>query len=191
MKRIIKFLFSLSMALVAVVITFAIIFFITPSWQKGLVDRGLARDTGRQWLVDSVRIRPTNVQVANLQVLEGAIGAKIEMAALSGPFWKSPVANVLDLKAFDVGDLTSREWKILSAQVGEDEELWTERINLVLSKLGASGWTIHVNNLEVDGIILMPNEEQIPVRWLIVEADTRDLSKTRIEPARSSTGTEL
>ena len=63
MKRTFKFLINLALALVAVAITFVILFFITPKWQKTVLEKTLARDSGRQWRVESVRILPTHLEL--------------------------------------------------------------------------------------------------------------------------------
>jgi len=203
MKRLIKFLFNLALALVAVAITFVVLFFMMPSWQKAAMERVFEEDPERKWLVESVRIQPSMIELGGLQVLEGSVGAEVQEVRLSGPVWMSPFTGVVkidegrirgllvDLQNLEVGDLSSESWRTFIEQIRDDRRFWIERTNLILSKLSASGVNFHVQNLQVDGQILLPGNEQIWVRWLIVEADSRDISKTHLEAGGLISGTEL
>ena len=203
MKRLFKFLINLALALIAVAITFVVLFFMTPSWQKAVVKKALDQDPERKWLVESVRIQPGTIEFGKLQVLEGQVGAEVQQAYLSGPIWMSPVTGVVqidegrirgllvDLQSLEVGDLSSENWRTLIEQVQNDRAFWVERTNLILGKLSSSGLNVHVRDVQVDGQILFPGNEQIWIRWLIVEADSRDLSKTHLEPGGQISGTEL
>lgn len=184
MKKLFKFLLNLAMALIAVGLTLLILFFINPSWQKSAVEKVLEEDTARQWQVGSVHVRPMQVEVEEAFVLDGPVGAEVKYARISGPLWKLPFTGalevdsgeisglVLDLGKIKVGDPTAEDYQDLLKRVSGDPEFWEERVGLILSKLSASGLRLHVRNLQIGGMVLMPGGKVIPVRWFIIEADS-------------------
>ena len=87
MKRLFKFMINLILALVAVGMTLLVIFFITPSWQKTVVEAALARDTVRQWQIGTVDIKPNTIAIENLYVLDGKVGAGMKYVQFDGPLW--------------------------------------------------------------------------------------------------------
>lgn len=194
MKKLFKFLLNLAMALVAVGLTLVILFFINPAWQKSVVDRILEEDTSRQWQVGAVHVRPTEVELEQVFVLDGSIGAEVKYARISGPLWKLPLAGVLevdsgeisglvlDLGNVKVGDPTAEDYQNLLKRVSGDPEFWQERVGLVLSKFAASGLRVNVRNLQVGGLVLMPGGKVIPVRWFIVEADSAAPRLIKVTP---------
>jgi len=76
MKRIIKLFLNLVLASIAVGLTLLVIFLITPSWQKLFVEKALSRDTARRWQVGSVSIQPAGVELEDVYVLDGPVGAR-------------------------------------------------------------------------------------------------------------------
>ena len=145
MKRLLKFLVNVVLALVAVGLTLTVIFFITPSWQKRAVEEALARDTVRSWQLDSVNIKPQTAEVENLFVLDGDVGAGVRFAQIDGPLWKfalfgeldvrsgSIIGLSLDVSKVKIGDLSSRTYQDFLQRVSGDAEFWKERVGLVLS----------------------------------------------------------
>lgn len=184
MKRLIKLLINLVLALIAVAMTLLIVFFLTPSWQKRLLEDALAQDTARQWQVGKVRIQPFGAEVEDLFVLDGSIGAGVNFLQASGPLWKlvvfgeldivsgSIIGLEMDLSKIRVGDLTSEDYQAFLDRVSNDPEFWEERIGLVLSKAAVQGFRIRLTNVPVSGKLLMPGNKLVPVRWTIVQADS-------------------
>lgn len=193
MRRLLKFFLNLVLALTAVAVTLLVVFFLNPEWQKAAVERALEEDTARRWQVESVKILPFSFEAAGLFVLEDPLGAEIRFAQVSGPFWKTPFTGVIeveegsisglaiDLTGLEVGDLTSSDWRSFLDRIRSDKAFWEDRVGLVMSKFPSTGLDLRVRNLRVDGVVLLPGNEQVPVEWLIVEADSRDSSQVRLE----------
>ena len=188
-----SFLFKLLGALVAVALTFFIIFLMNPSWQKGVVETALKQDTSRQWQVGEVMLNPVHVSMVDLYMLEGAMGAGIRDIQLRGPFWMAPMTGrievesgildelSMDLSRIPVGNLTSEDWQSFLSTVSTDISFWEERVDLVLQKLAAGGWDYVIKDVIVAGAILLPGQSLIPVRFRILEADSREPGHVRIE----------
>ncbi|HSH09670.1 MAG TPA: hypothetical protein VK995_04745 [Oceanipulchritudo sp.] len=184
MKRLIKLLLNLVLALMAVAVTLLIVFFMTPSWQKRLVEDALAQDRERQWQVGTVRIQPFGLEVESLYVLDGSIGAGIDFLQASTPLWKlllfgeleiesgSIIGLEMDLSKIKVGDLTSEDYQAFLDRVSNDPDFWEERIGLLLSKAAVQGFRISIRDMPISGKLLMPGNKLVPVRWTIVQADS-------------------
>ncbi len=185
MKRLLKFLINLILALVAVGLTLIVLFFVTPSWQKSAVEQALTRDTARKWQIGSINIQPAAVEVENIYVLDGQVGAEMKYIQFDAPLWKLALTGELDIESgsvigldldvskVKVGDLTSEDYQGFLRRVSSDLDFWKERVALILSKFAASGVKIHLRNVEINGRVLMPGEKSIPVRWVIVDADSQ------------------
>lgn len=194
MKRLFKFLINLVLALVAVGFTLLVIFFLTPTWQKSVVEGALARDTTRKWQLGTVDIKPSTIQIENLYVLDGKVGAVMKFVQIDGPFWKLPLLGDLvvesgsvmgldlDVSNVRVGDLTSEDYQEFLQRVSSDANFWKERVALVLSKISSTGVHVHLQNMQINGRVLMPGDKSIPVRWVIEEADSQSPRLIRLVP---------
>jgi hypothetical protein len=203
MMRLLKFLTRLILAFLAVGLTFGIIFFLTPSWQQSVVSDILAKDTERRWQVGEVNLSPFSVEAAGIYMLQTPIGAEIPHLELSGPVWQVPLTRrividsgeisglVLDVNQVRVGDTTSSDWQSFLDRVSGDPAFWEERIGLVLAKLSASGWSLDMENVVITGQVLMPGERVIPLRLLVIEADTDSPRDVKVQPLPVSQGAEL
>jgi hypothetical protein len=202
MKRVIKLFLNLVLASVAVGLTLLVVFFITPSWQKLFVEEALSQDTARRWQVGSVSISPTGVELEDVYVLDGPVGAEIKYIQWEGPLWKILLSQSLEIESgsitgldmdvskIRVGDLTSDDYQAFLKRVSGDVDFWKERIGLVLSKISAMGMDVRIENLQISGSVLMPGEKTVPVRWTVVTADSRSPRLIKIEPS-GITGPEL
>ena len=202
MIKLIKFVFNLVLALVAVALTLVIIFFLTPSWQKGAVERILEGDAARQWQVGALRLQPLGVEAEGLFVLDGAVGAEVRFLEMDGPLWKVPFTGKLeiesgtiagidmDLTQVRVGDLTSEDYQGFLQRVAGDPAFWEERVGLVLSKLSAAGLEVHLQDVKVTGMLRMPGDAVVPVNWVILEADSHAPRMIKVE-RRKETGKVL
>lgn len=202
MKRVIKLFLNLVLASIAVGLTLLVVFLITPSWQKLFVEETLSRDTVRRWQVGSVNIHPTGVELENVYVLDGPVGAEIKYIQWEGPLWKMLLSQSLEIRSgsitgldmdvsqIRVGDLTSDDYQAFLKRVSGDVDFWKERIGLVLSKLSAMGMDVRIENLRISGSVLMPGDKVVPVRWTVISADSRSPRLIRIEPS-GTTGPEL
>lgn len=191
--RVIKFLAKLLVALVAVVLTFGILFFLMPRWQKAAVDELLSHDPARQWQVGTVRMSPFKLEATDVFMLENPVGAEIATIELNGPFWMSPISGVIgiesgritgfmvDASQLRVGDLTSEDWQSFLARVSSDVGFWEERVELVLRKLAATGWAVSMTEVRIEGQVLMPGNTLIPVSMRIVQADSRSNGRARVK----------
>ncbi|MGA1204247.1 MAG: hypothetical protein ACO3ZW_00330 [Opitutales bacterium] len=198
MKRIIKLILNLVLALIAVGLTLVILFFTTPSWQKSVAEQVLARDFARKWQLESVNLQPLGLELEKVYVLDGPIGAEVKFIQMSGPLWKLPFTGVLevesgsvmgldiDVSQVGVGDLTSLDYQAFLFRVAGDTDFWQERVALVLSKLSAQGVDVSLRDTKISGTILMPGNKRIPVHWLIVEADSRAPRLIRVQPLAAS-----
>lgn len=194
MRRILKFLFNLVLAFLAVGITLVVIFFFNAGWQQSMVERLMAADPQRQWQVESVRLGPTEVSLGGLFVLDSAVGAEVDTVLLKGPFWSSPLRQevkvssgllsglFLDLSEVKIGDLTSRDWQEFVQRVAKDEAFWEERVDLVLSKLAVGGWDIRLEDVEIRGETLLPGGMMVPLEWRIIEAGSAEDAAVDLEP---------
>ncbi len=184
MKRLLKFLLNLLLALVAVALTFILIFFLTPAWQKRAVEEALARDTERTWQFDSVDIKPMRLQLEEVYMLDGDAGIGVQYVQLDGPLWKLPLLGEfevesgsliglsIDVSKVDVGNTASRAYQDMLKRVSGDLDFWKERVALVLGKVSAAGVRVQLKNVQVEGHVIMPDNIVIPVRWVILEADS-------------------
>lgn len=203
MMKILKFLRNLGLALVAVAITFVVLFLVTPSWQRASLKLALQQDTERRWEVGSVHLQPTRAEIGGLYVLEGPAGMEVQYAELEGPFWKALLTGELvvergsvqgifvDLTNLHVGELTSRDWQSMKQQISEDRKFWEERLELVFRKLEAAGWRFQIGDLTLQGEVLLPGEETVPFRWLLVEATSGPERSVQLERAPAGGGVEL
>jgi hypothetical protein len=194
MKRLLKFLLNLIMALMAVGLTLLILFFLNPSWQKSVVENVLAQDSARQWQLGSVRVQPSGLEVEKIFVLDGSVGAEAQFLRLMGPFWKFPLDGVLeissgevaglnvDLSRIRIGDPTSEDYQNFLGRVSGDQEFWEERVALVLSKFSAAGIKLRIRDLQLGGKVLMRGNKVVPVRWMILEADSHAPRMIRMKP---------
>jgi hypothetical protein len=194
MKRILKLLLNLVMALIAVCFTLVVIFFITPSWQKSALEEVLKRDEARAWKVSEIRIQPNGLEAEDLFVLDGAVGAEVKFARMSGPVWKFPFTGLLDIRSGEitglsldlskipVGDSTGDDYRRILERVSTDPEFWEERVGLVLSKISATGIRIRIQDLQLGGKVLMPGDKVVPMRWIIKDADSNSPRLIRVEP---------
>lgn len=201
--RILKFLTRLFLAFLAVGLTFGIIFFLTPSWQQSVVSDILAKDTDRRWQVGKINLSPFNVEAAGLYMLQPPIGAEIPHLELSGPVWQVPFTRrivitsgeisglVLDVNQVRVGDTTSSDWQSFLDRVSGDPAFWEERLGLVLAKVSAMGWGLNMENVVMTGQVLMPGDRIIPLRLLVIEADTEAPGNIKVQHLPASRGTEL
>ncbi len=197
MKRLIKFIFNLILAAIAVALTLGILFLVNPSWQKAAVEEVLARDTARKWQVEKVDIQPTQVELEEVFMLEGEVGAEAELVLLNGPLWKAPFTGVVeiesgiidglevDLSQVRVGDRTGADYQLFLRTLSENEEFWKGRIALVLGKFSATGFDLHLQNTRISGRVLMPGNKIVPVNWIIMEAHSNAPRMIRIEPGPS------
>lgn len=194
MTLLFRFLVQLVLALCAVALTFVILFFLMPSWQKAVVERVLPEKAGEQWQVGRIALGPTEISAGDIFVLQDGAGLEIGELTLSGPFWKSPFAGVLevtsgevsgvfiDVSTISVGDLTSSDWRSFVERISGDTAFWEERIGLVLSKVAESGWNLSVTDVSIRGQALLPGERMVPLSLHLIEADSRDPQAVRIEP---------
>jgi hypothetical protein len=194
MKKLLKFLLNLTMALIAVCLTLGILFLLKPSWQKSALDELLKKDDTRSWRVETVRIQPASIEVENIFILDGDVGAEIKFARVAGPIWKFPLTGHLDIRSGEltglnldlskvrVGDPTSEDYQTLLRRVSLDPDFWEERVGLVLSKLSAMGIKVRIKDMQLGGMVLMPGDKVVPVRWMIAEADSDAPRLIRVEP---------
>jgi hypothetical protein len=194
MVRIIKVLATVMLALMAVGITFVVLFFMLPSWQKAVVDNTLAADGERQWQLGSIQLSPSGITAGDVFVLDQGVGLEIGHLEFNGPFWKAPLQGrlevnsgrieglFLDVSTVQVGDLTSSDWQGFVERVSGDEAFWKERLGLVLQKVSSTGLEAHLTDITFEGQALLPGETLIPIRWHIIEADSRDPASVELEP---------
>jgi len=191
--RVIRFSVKFLMAVLAVGLTFAIIFFLTPSWQQSVVEKVLESDTGRQWQVEAVELTPVGIEAAGVFVLQEGAGVEVSQASLSGPVWQIPFTRVvriesgelrglvLDLTHVRVGNTATRDWETFLKRISSDTDFWEERIGLLLHKARESGWGLEAQNLAVTGTVLMPGNELIPLEIMILHADSAEPDAVRVE----------
>ncbi len=188
-----RFLVRLILALAAVVLTFAILLFLIPSWQRAVVERALPERSGEQWQVGRIGFTPTEINAGDIFVLQDGAGLEIGDLTLAGPFWKSPFAGVLeitsgeisgvfiDVSTISVGDLTSSDWRSFVERISGDTAFWEERIGLVLSKVAERGWNLSVEDVSIRGQALLPGERMVPLNLHLIEADSRQPQEVSME----------
>ena len=188
-----RFLVQLVLALCAVALTFVILLFLIPSWQKAVVDRVLPQEAGEEWQIGRIGLGPTKISAGEIFVLQDGAGLEIRELTLSGPFWKSPFAGVLeitsgeisgvfiDVSTLSVGDLRSSDWRSFVDRISGDTAFWEERIGLILSKVAESGWNLALTDVSIRGQALLPGERMVPLNLHLIEADSREPQAVRIE----------
>jgi hypothetical protein len=191
--RVLKFLAKLLIALLAVVVTFAILFFLMPGWQKAAVEEVLSHDQARRWQIGTVGLGPVRVEASDVFVLEGPVGIEIGRIVADGPFWLSPFSGVIEIESgriqgfnldasrLRVGDLTSEDWQSFLKRISTDASFWEERTGLVLDKLAATGWEVSMTEVLLEGSVLMPGNTLVPVSMKIIQADSRGRALPRIK----------
>lgn len=201
--RLFKFLARLLLALLAVALTFGIIFFLSPSWQQSVVSEILAKDAERSWQVEAIELSPLGVEASGVFMLQNAIGAEVSRMELSGPIWQVPFTRrvmlssgeitglVLDVSQVRVGDTTSSDWQSFLRRVSDDPDFWEERLGLVLHKVTALGWGLSMEDVVITGQVLMPGGRMIPLRLLIIEADSDQPEDVTVQTLPASQGNEL
>lgn len=201
--RVLKFLAKLFVALLAVLLTFVILFFLFPPWQKAAVDELLSHDPDRRWQVGSVGLGPARIEAGDIFVLEGPVGLEIGRMNLEGPFWLSPISGVIEIESgriqglnldasrLRVGDLTSEDWQSFLQRISSDASFWEERTGLVLGKLAATGWDVSMTEVLVEGSVLMPGNTVVPVTMRIIQADSRGRVLPRIKLLTEDAGKTL
>ena len=194
MKRLIKIFLNLLLAVIAAGLTLIIVFFMAPAWQKHLLVKTLARDAERQWQVGEVRIQPFSIDLAEVYVIQGDVGAGARHVHASGPFWKLVIFGELevesgsilgldmDLSQIQVGDQTSEDYQAFLARLTDDTQLWEERIGLLISKAAAQGVAVDIRDTTINGTLVMPGERIIPVNWRLVEASSDAPENIQVEP---------
>ena len=127
-------------------------------------------------------------------VLDGAVGAEVKFARITGPFWKLPLSGIVeidsgelmglevDLSGIRVGDPTAEDYQDLLHRISTDHKFWQERVGLVLSKFTASGMKVHLRNVLLTGKVLMPGDKVVPLRWFILEADSDAPRLIKVSP---------
>ena len=202
MTRFIKILLNLLLASIVAGLTLIIVFFMAPAWQKHLLEKAMARDTGRQWQVGKVSIQPFSIDLGDVYVIDGSVGAGARHIHASGPFWKmvlfgelevengSVLGLDMDLSKIQVGDQTSEDYQAFLGRLTTDTQLWEERIGLLISKASAEGFSVDIKDTTINGTLLMPGERIVPVNWRVVEADSDNLENIRVEPIEPA-GQEL
>lgn len=201
--RLFKFLARLLLALLAVALTFGIIFFLSPSWQQSVVSEILAKDAERSWQVEAIELSPLGVEASGVFMLQNAIGAEVSRMELSGPIWQVPFTRrvmlssgeitglFLDVSQVRVGDTTSSDWQSFLRRVSDDPDFWEERLGLVLHKVTALGWGLSMEDVVITGQVLMPGGRMIPLRLLIIEADSDQPEDVTVQTLPASQGNEL
>lgn len=200
---VLKFFGKIAVALIAVALTFLVIFLLTPGWQQSVVEEILDRDPARKWQVGSVAIGLTHVRAEEVFMLEGPVGVEMGGLHLKGPLWAGLLSGLfeinsgevsdlyVDVSQLQVGDLTSQDWQGFLSRISGDLAFWEERVGLVLSKLAATGWHARIEDLEVSGQALMPGNRMVPVRFVILEADSREPGQVRLRELAERTRPEL
>lgn len=194
MKRLFKFVLNLILALVAVVLTLLILFSLNPSWQKAAVEEVMARDTERKWQVETVSIGAEQLLFEELFMLEGEVGAEVDLVQIKGPLWKAPFTGLLeiesgivsglevDLSQVRIGDRSAADYQVFLQNLGTNEDFWKGRIQLVMGKFAASGFDLHIRNTEISGRFLMPGNKIVHVDWMIVDAHSDAPGLIKIKP---------
>lgn len=194
MIRLIRFIGTLVLALLAVAITFGVLIFFIPTWQMPVVERVLEADTERQWQVGTVSLTPGRIAAGEVFILDNGMGLEIKSLEIRGPFWKAPFQRVLqvdggeidglflDLSQLQIGDTTSRDWQSFLERMEEDPDFWNERFAHVLHKIGDTGLDAVIKDLDLKGQVLLPGQRMVPVRFSIVHADSRDPSSLELLP---------
>ncbi|MEX0322589.1 MAG: hypothetical protein AB3N63_10550 [Puniceicoccaceae bacterium] len=197
MKRLIKFIFNLILAVVAVALTLGILLFLNPSWQKAAVEEVLARDTERKWQVENVALGLEQVELEEVFMLEGEVGAEAKLVQVNGPLWKAPFSGLVeiesgivsglevDLSQVNIGPRATEDYQTLLKNLSKNEEFWKGRIELVLGKFAATGFALHVRNTLITGRVLMPGNKIVDVNWVIVDAHSDAPRMIKIEPGPS------
>lgn len=185
MKRIFKLCINFLMALIAVGITFAVLLWINPEWQRRLAEEVLSGDPVRQWQIGELALGMNGARIGGVFVLDGKAGVELTSAVVRGPLWKTPFTRRLEIESGEVsglfidvsqirvGDLTSSDYQALLERVSGDATFWRERLGLVMSKMAAAGWQSNLRNVDVRGQVMMPGGRLIPLNLRIIEADSR------------------
>ena len=191
--RVLKFLAKLIVAFLAVALTFGILFFLMPAWQKAAIEEALSHDQDRRWQISSVEMGPTRIEANGLYVLDGLVGLEIGRLEAKGPFWFSPISGVIEIESgriqgfnldasrLRVGDLTSKDWQSFLKRISTDADFWEQRAGVLLQKLSATGWEFSMTDVLLEGSVLMPGETLVPVTMKIIQADSRGGIQPRIK----------
>lgn len=203
MYGLLKFSGKILIALLAVGLTFAILLYLTPSWQKSLAMEFLSRDTERRWQVEDIRLGPNGLQMAGAFVLQDKLGAEIQFLEIKGPLWTAPFSRqvrvesgevrgvLLDLSQVQLGDTTSTDWQSFVSRVSDDMAFWKERLGLLLRKAEAQGWRVDLEDVSISGEILMPGQRVVPLRLHVLTANSQAPDQVEVQLLRAQAGPVL
>lgn len=186
MKSLIRFVFSLIAALVAVVVTFVVLFFTMPSWQEGILRTVMKEDPEQRWTVERILLRPSAIELDRFFYLGHGVGVELGTLRLQTPWWRALLSGHLDVKSGLIDgfmvDLSQMSPERLQAgDISEwltdgtfDDTFWQTRLQMLLSRVEGRGQSFRLEDVTLRGQVLLPRDYVIPVQLYIEVADSRD-----------------
>lgn len=202
MGKMIKLLVNLVLAGIAVGITFGVLFLMNGGWQKKAVEALMERDAGRDWQVESVSMGLNHVELGGLFMLDRQVGVEVGRLSVEGPLWRAPLDQVVkirqgevrglfvDLSKWEAGEAGAEEWASLLERARTDPEVWEERLGRLLEESAGRGWEVRLENVWLEGEILLPGGALVPMNWKVVRADSGDPGAVEVEFAEEGEAAE-
>lgn len=193
MGKMIKLLVNLVLAGIAVAITFGVLFLMNGGWQKKAVEALMERDAGRDWQVESVSVGLNHVEMGGLFVLDRRVGVEVGSLEVEGPFWRAPLEQVVqirrgeirgvfvDLSEWDAGEGQAEDWANFLERARTDPQVWEERLGGLLAGSAGRGWEVQLENVLVQGEVLLPGGALVPMHWKVVRADSGEPGAVEME----------
>jgi len=191
MKSVFRLIGLFFLASLAVLVTFGVLFYNNPSWQKAALMSVLEQDQGREYSIESVSVKTGSIHLENAFVLQGEQGIEVKELGLVLPLWKVLQGEIviekglvsglkIDLSNFYQGDPTAADWLTFVEQLKSDPEFWRQRIAQLLSTIEAYGYRTRIENLFIEGEVLLPYSESVSLNLYVQRADTSALESIQL-----------
>lgn len=183
---VVKFVLAVMLAFIATLVTLAVIFLFNDSWQKAVFEQIVAEGATptRRWQVEGVRLRPTEVSLRGVYVLEGAMGMEARTLSIRGPFWQSVLTGqlhieggelegvFLDLSGIPPERTGNAEWWANLQAAAKDPAFWSSQVGRWLGYLEGQNVHLKIENVTVDGTVHLPGEVFVPIQLELEYAET-------------------
>lgn len=200
--KLVRMLLTLFGAMVAVLVTLLILFLYTPSWQRGLLESVLQSDRARAWQLGQIHLSPWRAEVSDLFILGDQFGAEVKQVRVEGALWAELWRRSLNIETGEIQglylDLTkmnvgrsSDDWMAFVDRLEKDPELWRDRLVLLMSRIEARGWHLRMEDIKINGGVLLPGERYVPIQIRILEADSTSPREAVLQLAPQASGDRI
>jgi hypothetical protein len=195
LRSVFRFLFSLIVAFLAVVLTVGLVLAFNRDWQRDLVESALERRTGLQWSIEKAWFaRPDHFRAEEVFALKGIEGVEVGVVDLRFDLGRSlgteeivVAGGRLERLVLDLSTMPPEALGLTAAQLargtpGREATLAavSDLTEFALMRVEAAGLTVELNDLAVDGVVLLPGGRQLRFSQTIQHAVSGDTAEMRL-----------